>query len=1100
MARRVTESLSVSSSAGGSVVDDETEDEAWLCRSTVCVSDAGEHRDNDAEACSWSQLNTPIPFTGGLYCAQTNGGGYLETEAAKGSAGLASGSPARKRKCMLPRIPGFSNADALQTQFPRLATKRPYARRMQDAGKADRQYKAQLSSEGTAEASHDLTLSRDEVEANRRKWDIERELQDGAHGYDSREQVGDAGRKRSLKRKLQFLNPVIPSAAEQEANRRKWDLERKLQEENRGMNSINAVAGGANWKRDFRVKLQRLNPFAMNPTVPSAAEIEFNRRKWDLERRLQDEAQVGKPRDNMDIDRGVGRKLASLNPLATNPVTLSAIEVEANRRKWELERNLQDADQSVSIQAASRSEPKRGFNEKLRALCPAASLVEKAKPGKQKWCLERMLCNMEDQPEHNLQAFEEVSVQRKLSLDATPSPCAGDRSQGQSEFKMTSSLVYLLLFFSTAVLHCAIFNFNLELRRFLHLDSYPFGVLLLLSWIFIGLVHFVGGVVGDVVRDRVILLQRIAVLWCVAVVALHVAAFRLSSLISSISLVVGLMCTGVAHGIVCPNVVALNVESLYCKTPSVFTPMSPENEEESGSDDDSAAESDSSFSSDGSSLLSADEQPTCDSTSRNFFSGCFAARLAGSSLVQAYYFLLVDISFDDGFQSHLTSRGFHFMLLMAFGLLASFIYFCYTSWGYCVVNERYPGPLSLFAGVSESQKFENKLEALEQGFNASLRVIWSWSWRNVVQLCNRALVCYALLAFLLMMLIGTGFSVVIFIASHTSLSVRLVAFLLIVVGWLLSMIASSRQLNPSKKQLLRECRRLGLRSRQLYLALLAIAFICVSGCVSFLRAQLYTTMVVQVCQTRLLIPGTTHSLFNPELLGAAVGASSLLFLGLTRALIGGANSRETDSVRSPTKSINFTSAVPATPAFVKIERLPLSRRLLSWLPSCPSVTRMRFAMLLYLVSIFLSSVVELYRRKAVVSQSALPRSCGSEHSDFTFLWTSPYVALLGASDALFRISLQEQCHELAQDSFLSSSARKRPRRWAGAVQGVISLAEALGYTAALALVAMLSRWLFRPKLTDMALLFLLLTTVVALTHALLNRIAARAQAYQHQSI
>lgn len=163
----------------------------------------------------------------------------------------------------------------------------------------------------------------------------------------------------------------------------------------------------------------------------------------------------------------------------------------------------------------------------------------------------------------------------------------------------------------------------------------------------------------------------------------------------------------------------------------------------------------------------------------------------------------------------------------------------------------------------------------------------------------------------------------------------------------------------------------------------------------------------------------------------------------------------------------------------------------------PPVTRMCFAMLLYLVSIFLSSVVELYRRKASVSPSALPRSCGSVHSDFAFLWTLPYVVLLGASDALFRVSLQEQCHELARDSFSSVPSATRPsRRWAGAVQGAISLAEALGYTAALALVAVLSHWLFRPELTDMTLLFLLLTTVVALTHALLNRIAARAQAYQ----
>jgi hypothetical protein len=206
-----------------------------------------------------------------------------------------------------------------------------------------------------------------------------------------------------------------------------------------------------------------------------------------------------------------------------------------------------------------------------------------------------------------------------------------------------------------------------------------------------------------------------------------------------------------------------------------------------------------------------------------------------------------------------------------------------------------------------------------------------------------------------------------------------------------------------------------------------------------------------------------------------------------------ANEIVSPSTAEPTKTHIFA---PTTPVLQKAQKHSMTLRLLPPIVSCPPVTRMCFAMLLYLISVFLSSVVELYRRKEEVSPSLLPRSCGTVHSEFSFLWTSPYMVLLGVSDALFRISLQEACHNLAQGSFASTQSSLKPRRWAGTVQGCIALAEALGYTTALSLVAVLSRWLFRPEPTDMALLFLLLTTVVALTHAMLKHIATRTRAFQ----
>ncbi|OWZ21830.1 Transmembrane protein [Phytophthora megakarya] len=877
------------------------------------------------------------------------------------------------------------------------------------------------------------------------------------------------------------MNPIVPSAAEVEANQRKWDLERRL--EDADLIGVSVSADGGSEKNGVLTgKLPSLNTCMtpLNPYPPSAAEVEANRRKWDLERRLHDAAanSVNVPRK-----RDLKQKLQDLNPFAINPSVPCTDEVEANRRKWDLERRLQDGDKmDVSLHPICGP----GQPSKLSSLNPAASIVHGVMTSRQKQQIESKFCDTDGQLMLTGQWTGSDEEAKNMEVAELSNASVSDR-QKQVDFEINDPLIYLLLFSSTAVLHCAIFNFNLELRQFFQLEFYPFGLLLLLSWTFVGFIQFVGGLVGDFVQDRVLLLRRTAVLWGVAVVAFHVAAFQFSSMVSSISLVSGLLCGGVAHGVVCPNVIALTVESKLCSFEIMSAPLSPE-EDESSSEEESSAESESSYLSDVSSIVD-DELQEGDLASHNFFSGCFAARLAGSLLVQAYYFLLANVDTIPNRDSQTTtaSRGFHCMLLMSFGLMASLIYFCFQSWGYRQSDES-----NVTLSERADERLELKLATLEQGFNASVEAFWTWSWANLVHLCNRAPVGYALLAFVLMALIGAGVSlVVVLLASQTSLPLRMMVFLLIVIGWLFTMVVLSRQLNPTKRQLIREWRRMGLRSRQLYLVIFTVAFICVSGCVSFLRAQSYTTMVVQVCQTRLLVPGTVNTLFEPELLGTAVGTSSLVLLGLSRVLNRCPPSFErTSSELALAKANIFTPRTPTTPV---PQKSSFSLYSLPPMVSCPPVTRMCFAMLLYLISVFLSSVVELYRRKAGVSPSLLPRNCGGLHSEFTFLWTLPYVILLGVSDALFRVSLQEACHNLARGCLDSSTSS---RRWTGTVQGTISLAESLGYTTALTLVAVLSRWLFQPELTDMALLFLLLTTVVALTHAMLNRIAARALSYQ----
>ncbi|KAG6977185.1 hypothetical protein JG688_00000597 [Phytophthora aleatoria] len=1125
MARRTSERLSAATrfTADGSGDD---ERESWLSRSTICANE--EDDGNDTDACSWAQMHTPIPLSMTLVQRRDSDEWNTWTEfkenVPKETEEFSSSSQSRKGKRKLPLLSGFSNAEALRRQLPS-ASKQSQIARGTSAAKGNCKINAEFEATG-----NELSPSRDEIEANRRKWDLERKLQDADRKFNSEEASG-------LEQKHD-LRPVAPTTAEVEANRRKWDLERRLQDSALTGVSVDSTSG-SDRKRDLRRKLQSLNPFVMkmNPPVPSAVEVEANLRKWALERRLNDAhridelvnvatgseqnceltrklptlnprvltmnpvapsaAEVEADRRKWDLERrlyddsvnapqkcGLRRKLENLNPFAINPIIPSADEVEANRRKWDLERRLHDGDHvDVAVNAGSGLERQLSSTHKLPPVKLVASFVPGSRPQRD---MESKLCSTECQLELKVQMAGSERAGHQLELEAMSSPLVARRGDERFAFEINESLVYLILFSSTAVLHCAIFNFSLELRQFLRLNMYPFGILLLLSWTLVGLIHFVGGLVGDLVRHRVLLLRRTAVLWGVAVVAFHVAAFQMSPLVSSMSMVSGLLCGGIAHGIICPNVIALGVESKLCSIEAVSTPLSPEDSSSEEVEEDSSAESEASYLSGGSSAMSDDgQQQQSDFESHNFFKGCFAARLAGSTLVQGYYFLLVNVdTFSaENLQTTMASRGFHCMLLMSFGLMASLIYFCVQSWNY-----RYSDEPDVLWESTDDQKLELKLATLEQDFNASIEALWTWSWTNLVHLCNRVLVGYALLAFVLMTLIGAGVSlVVVLLVSQTSLPVRLVAFLLTVMGWLLTMVASSRQLNPTKKQLVRVCRRLGLRSRHLYLAIFAVAFICVSGCVAFLRAQLYSSMLVQVCQTQLLIPGTTNTFFNPELLGTAVGTSSLVFLGLSRVL--NKNPPASEPIGSELASTKASIFAPQTPISPVHQKSWLSLQLLPSLASCPPVTRMCFAMLLYLISVFLSSVVELYRRQAGVSPFVLPRSCGAVHSEFTFIWTLPYMMLLGVSDAFFRVSLQEACHDLARGS-------SKSRRWTGTVQGAISFAESLGYTTALSLVTVLSRWLFHPESTDMALFFLLLTTVVALTHAMLNRIAARAQDYQ----
>ncbi|TYZ62546.1 hypothetical protein PybrP1_009666 [[Pythium] brassicae (nom. inval.)] len=657
--------------------------------------------------------------------------------------------------------------------------------------------------------------------------------------------------------------------------------------------------------------------------------------------------------------------------------------------------------------------------------------------------------------EHKIAMHEALSAAERKRLQARGLSSSRHPPQQRPTvvYRMSTRMVYALMFASAAALHCGVFNFSREVRRWLRLEAAPFGVFLLLCWALVGLLSFAGGWLGDLVSDRVVLLRRGAALWAASVVLLHLAAFRAGSTLSAVLLALALPGACLAHALFAPNCVVLGAET-YARandrrrhrsrdpTESSLSPpgLLTEPGLASADSDDAASKCEREERREGSdseARLSAARKLAV----HKYFSRCFGAALAGSSCVQLFFFLLVDVSAaaPPKKPAPLVGRkGFLCMLLSSLLLLAALVVFLFQSRTHFQPRAR--------------SSLERKLELHEKLHDA-------FAWRAVLRVFTRAFVGGACLVALLAAVVGVGVALVaLLVVPDASFNTRLAAFLLIFLGWHAAMSISKLQLSASGR-LSTKCRSLGVPVLQLESALLLLFFVCMSALSAFLRAQLYTTLVVQLCQTRLALPGVGVGagadavLFNPDALGALVSVVSLLSIPVSNATRFGKQRARRDATARATE-YRVTSISP-------------SRRL-------------SIGICLALVGVFLSSVVELYRRtKAIVAFPQL--TCNKAHSDFGVLWTAPHLVFLGLADAVFRVSLQEQLHSI---SLLSS-------RWPGFVRGVIDLSDMVGYVGALSLTSMLSTWLFRPTTSDLALVLLLMTTLLAFAYASLKRVAER---------
>ncbi|KAF1332115.1 hypothetical protein FI667_g3960, partial [Globisporangium splendens] len=602
-------------------------------------------------------------------------------------------------------------------------------------------------------------------------------------------------------------------------------------------------------------------------------------------------------------------------------------------------------------------------------------------------------------------------------------------------YRMGTMMVYSIVFTSSTTLHCAIFNFSLELRRFFQLDMLPFGVFLLVCWTIFGLLSFAGGWIGDLVPDRVWLLRLAALLWAVAVFVLHMAAFRATSSFSFVCLSVALPCASMAHGIFAPNCIVLGVDKYMGANDRRRLKQYSSSSSRTCTDNDSEVDLANKFKDerpDDEDVLTAHLNAVRKMAIRKYFSRCFAATLTGSSCTQLYFFLLVDleIPLEPSRKSLMGWKGFCYMLLSSVLLLSTLICFMFQS-----RNHFQPPALSFF---------ERKLASLEENRKR-------FSWKAIIRVFSRAFVGYALFLSSLVTVVGVCSALIgLLTLPDSSFNLRFAAFLMVLVGWYMITTIGRVQLSE-KSNLSKKCNDLGIPLFQLQSVLLVLFFLGMSAFSAFLRAQLYTTLVAQTCQTRLDLPGASGTLFNPDALGALVSIISLLLIPISNAA----------------KFSGFKKPATDGSAAIRIVSLSPSRRL-------------SIATLLYLVGIFLSSVVELYRRTHVVVTDPQPK-CNKSYSDFAVAWTAPHLVFLGLSDMVFRVSLQEQFHSI---DLLTS-------QWPGLMQGMIEFSEMIGYVAALALTSMLSSWIFRPSTSDLATVFLLMTTLLAFSYSSLKRIAQK---------
>lgn len=605
------------------------------------------------------------------------------------------------------------------------------------------------------------------------------------------------------------------------------------------------------------------------------------------------------------------------------------------------------------------------------------------------------------------------------------------------------------LFLSTACVHCVSFNVSPALRRAFRIEGLPVGLCIVLAWTLLGLVNCVGAFIGRG-GDRIALLRRLAWLWIAAIFVLQVAkVLPVAVWVANTLMGTGYVAAVVAHGVAVPHLVALGVEITSTKVKDML--QLPHN-----------------------ARSRQREQQTIDAAMGAFFTRAFAAVLIASSLVQAYYFAVVDLdALSENGLLVIRSQRSVFITIPCGALLSSLlITYLFLSRNHglpqCETGPDVKTPPAIDARM---QGLERKLALGDLEWNAQVlqpvAVTGDVAMASWLRLSRHSVALAVLTVFTLLVVLGVGASVVSHAivspttpGSTTSTVAHLVIFGSLFLAWCVTTLLSAGQLSPASRDKVYANKETLvsqhlLPSRQhLFVFTALVCLASVSTFAAFIRAQMYSTLFVQNCQ--LHRPANAALLFDPNLLGSWIGLASSVCLPLVRSVRLGKCCQR---------------------------------------PRVSAIRCVAVGVLLYLLAIFLASVVALYRRDSRIPVTQLvmnPVAAGcvkSRSSNFSVLWSLPHLVLLAIADALFRLGAAEEAYALTA-----------PLNWLGIAQGVLAMADCVGYTLALSLSSTSASWLYRSQTSDLVLFLLMIAAVASLLYALTKRLADHVEASRRHQL
>jgi hypothetical protein len=325
--------------------------------------------------------------------------------------------------------------------------------------------------------------------------------------------------------------------------------------------------------------------------------------------------------------------------------------------------------------------------------------------------------------------------------------------------------------------------------------------------------------------------------------------------------------------------------------------------------------------------------------------------------------------------------------------------------------------------------------------------------RHVKCLMSQRNVIYAILSLLFVMIGSVGTILSLSIKEDKKIisitqsrgQIAFVSFGLIFSVWLVVLLLTMRCLCVESESH-SFCKYLASCRHDTRKVMVLVSTVSVVALTAFIRAQLSIAIPIQICQTDLTIPGA-------KVIGAFFPDSATVVFELSSLIVAGG-----------LLLLNF--------------RLKRIKNLLE------------YGIVFYVFASFVSSIVELYRRRSKIRLIAVlrpetldwfPERCAAASSEVSFLWVIPYLVIFAIANTCFRTHVQEIMYDFSQ-------ANTWAREWTGTAMGLLYLAHSIGYMSAFSLSNAISSWLFHQGGSDSVVYLLITTTIASLSYAVNKKI------------